>query len=126
MTPKEIRKLRGLPRIVIAVRAGVSEPSVRSYENNPIEGVTPPIKAKLEPIYLELEKGPLKPVSRAERRQRQRDILRAAGLSVDSLGHECGATSGSPRKALGTVLHVGTGSIATWDEHGAFEGDRRK
>jgi transcriptional regulator with XRE-family HTH domain len=56
-SPKEIRKSRGLPRIVVAVRAGVSEPSVRSYENNPVEGVTPPIKAKLDPVYRELAEG---------------------------------------------------------------------
>jgi transcriptional regulator with XRE-family HTH domain len=56
-SPKEIRKLRGLPRIVVAVRAGVSEPSVRAYENNPDEGVTDPIKQKLDPVYRALASG---------------------------------------------------------------------
>ena len=56
MSPKEIRESLQLPRIVVAVRAGVSEPTVKLYEANPAEGVTAPMRRKLELVYASLAK----------------------------------------------------------------------
>jgi len=52
--PREVREALGLPRITVAVRAGVSEPSVKCFELDPEAGVTPPIRRKLEPVYAAL------------------------------------------------------------------------
>jgi|CZKU01.1.fsa_nt_gi hypothetical protein len=53
MTPIEIRRRLGLPRRKITALADVSEPSVRSYELDR-NGVTAPIRAKLDPVYAAL------------------------------------------------------------------------
>lgn len=54
MNPRQIREARRLPRIVVAVRAGVSEPSVRTYEAS-TDAVSSPIRQKLDPVYLALK-----------------------------------------------------------------------
>ena len=53
LSPRGIRTALGLPRIVVAVAAGCSEPTVRSYELDQ-EGVTQATRAKLAPVYQQL------------------------------------------------------------------------
>jgi hypothetical protein len=56
-SPREIRESARLPRIVVCVRAGVAECTLRAYENDPVNGVTPRSKAKIDPVYAALAKG---------------------------------------------------------------------
>jgi hypothetical protein len=53
MSPKELRLARRLPRIQVAARGGVSEPSVRLYELDPA-CVSPRIKRELDKVYADL------------------------------------------------------------------------
>jgi len=41
-------------RITVAVRAGLSEPSVKCFGLDPETGVTPRVRRKLEPVYAAL------------------------------------------------------------------------
>lgn len=56
-SPKEIRQARGLPRIVVAVRAGVSEPLVRLYEEAPRAIKNDQKRAALDGVYAQLADG---------------------------------------------------------------------
>jgi transcriptional regulator with XRE-family HTH domain len=49
-TPKEVRLALGVSQLRVAADANVSEPSVRVYEASRLS-VTPPIRARLDPIY---------------------------------------------------------------------------
>jgi hypothetical protein len=58
MSPREVRRQARVSQIVVAVRAHVSEPTVRLYEANP-EAVRDPIKkASLDEVYASLGGGP--------------------------------------------------------------------
>lgn len=56
LSPIEIRKRAGKPRIWVAVHGGRSEPTVRAFELNP-QGVSPETRAALAPVYEQLERG---------------------------------------------------------------------
>jgi hypothetical protein len=53
-SPKAIRQAAGVPVHKIAALANVAIGTVRSYELDPEDGVTPPKKAALRPIYEQL------------------------------------------------------------------------
>jgi len=57
MSPREVRQRARLPQIIVAVRAGVSEPTLRIYEANP-DAVRDPVKrASLDEVYAHLHFG---------------------------------------------------------------------
>ncbi|HMI85120.1 MAG TPA: hypothetical protein VK550_13555 [Polyangiaceae bacterium] len=49
--PKSLRQRAGVAVHVVAARAGVAIGTVRSYELDPENGVSPPKKAALDPVY---------------------------------------------------------------------------
>ncbi len=52
---RAVRDAHGIPRIRIAVEAGVCEPTVRNFENCPAS-VKPETRARLMPVYQRLER----------------------------------------------------------------------
>jgi hypothetical protein len=57
LEPREIRQRARVAQIVVAVRAGVSEPLVRLYEADPDAVRSPHKRESLDRVYTELATG---------------------------------------------------------------------